>query len=905
MALPLVMVVVASGCWSQYRGDLSHSGNQANEFAIGSANASTLAEAWIDTTGSAVSTAPTVANGVTYVGAADGNLSAFDAAGIKGCSAGPPKTCAPLWTGAVGVGALRTSPAVAGGVVYIQGRDTLVAFDANGVNGCTSGPPVTCAPLWTSVSLGDVRSSPTVAGGMVFTTGSNGLLAFDAAAVSGCAGTPKVCSPVWSASFVPGWDASPTVAAGRVFVAGATSVAAFDAAGVSGCLNQLCAPLWSVNGSYSSPAVVGGTVFLAGGDHGLAAFDAAGVTHCMGVVCVPLWTGTLSVAPGEHVDPPAIANGVAYVNVRGSIFAFDTVGYLRGSDRCMKGVDLCTPLWQTGPGTTASDVVSGAPALGNRVLYAGGDERLTAFDAAGTVNCASFPKSCDPLWRSPAATAGFDAPVVSGGTLFAGSDDGVHAFRTSATPTGPTLGSVAPDAAVGRTTTVTLTGTNLDPALTIDTSIPGATVGAPVAQSAVSFTVAVTVPATTAAGQYAVSVQNPDQRRATRTVVVVGGTSGPEIAARSGISAFPGSLWESPADRDADAQAVADAGVGWTALDLDWKSIQGSSTDWGWARGVLNNGGFDGAVRAARSRGLKILGSITYSPKWASPNCADQNGTYVGHCFPDAAHVVDFANFARAAAERYGSQSTVADPLLRGSITDWQIWNEPNHQEFSLPRPDPGRYAAMLRAAYPAIKGADPTATVITGGTAPSGNSFDAGGQTEFAPTTWLLALYDRGAGNSFDAIAHHPYSFPWNPLDDADFNGFTQARYLYLVMAAHGDVNKKVWGTEMGAPTGSVPLADPNQPCFGRSMTETEQSQWLHDYYLGWNTNFRAFTGPMIWKATRDDPPDVTKPANTQLWNNLGLLRFDHSRKPAFTTFQQMTAAGISGPRQGPHCWK
>ena len=87
----------------------------------------------------------------------------------------------------------------------------------------------------------------------------------------------------------------------------------------------------------------------------------------------------------------------------------------------------------------------------------------------------------------------------------------------------------------------------------------------------------------------------------------------------------------------------------------------------------MNNGGFDGAVKAARAQGLRILGTITYSPKWASPDCGDRNGTYVGHCLPDAAHVNDFADFARAAVQRYGSLSTAADPALRGSITAWQI----------------------------------------------------------------------------------------------------------------------------------------------------------------------------------------------------------------------------------------
>ena len=52
----VVMVVLASGCWTQYRGNLAHSGNQALEFAINTANVSTLTESWTGATVGAVTT---------------------------------------------------------------------------------------------------------------------------------------------------------------------------------------------------------------------------------------------------------------------------------------------------------------------------------------------------------------------------------------------------------------------------------------------------------------------------------------------------------------------------------------------------------------------------------------------------------------------------------------------------------------------------------------------------------------------------------------------------------------------------------------------------------------------------------------------------------------------------------
>ena len=902
------MVLIMSGCWTQYRGNLAHSGNQPLEFAINAANVSTLTESWTGTTAGAITTAPSVVDGVAYVGAADGRLYAFDATGTRGCSTTTPKVCEPLWSAEVNVGdPIRSSPAVAGGSVYVRGRGSLMAYDATGRNGCTTVAPKTCSPLWRADALGDAQSAPTVAAGTVFTAAGDGLRAFDATG-SGrtCGGVPTTCSPIWSSTtFTPGWDAAPTISNGIVFVSGATDVYGFDATGTLGCTGspKVCAARWSAPGAGSSPAVVDGILYLAGGSHGLAAYDATGSVGCTATPqrCAPLWTAALSVGSGEQVEPPAIAGTTAYLNVHGSISAFETTGTRRGSDRCLKDVNLCTALWQTAT-TLSKESVTGAPALANGVLYTGGASTLRAYDATGRTNCAAFPVSCEPLFTAP--TRVYAAPVVVDGTLFSGSGDGLHAFRTSTRSLAPTLGNPASHLVPGQTVDVTVPGAGLSADLQVTTSVPGATVTPPRLLSATALTVSVSVPSGVDPGLFALTIENAEHQRSATTIVVDGGTSGSEVAARAGVSAFPGMLWAAPAERDADTRAVADSGARWTSLDLDWKSIQSTSTDFGWARGTLNNGGFDGAVKAARAQGLRILGTITYSPKWASPDCADQNGTYVGHCLPDAAHVNDFANFARAAAQRYGSQSTASDPALRGSITAWQIWNEPNHREFSLPRPNPDRYTAMLRAAYPAIKTADPGATVVTGGTAPSGNEWDSVGQTEYAPTTWLLSLYDRDAQNSFDAVGHHPYSFPWNPLDEAGFNGFTQTRYLYLVMSAHGDATKKVWGTEMGAATGTVPLADPTQPCFIRSMTETEQAQWLHDYFLGWNTTFRAFTGPLLWKATRDDPPDSTRPANSQLWNNLGLLRLDHSPKPAFAAMQDVTTRGVTGLAQGGHCY-
>jgi hypothetical protein len=63
---------------------------------------------------------------VLSTSAQDGNLYAFDAAGVKNCS-GSPVTCSPLWSVQTG-GPVRSSPTVTDGFVYVAANDLLQAF---------------------------------------------------------------------------------------------------------------------------------------------------------------------------------------------------------------------------------------------------------------------------------------------------------------------------------------------------------------------------------------------------------------------------------------------------------------------------------------------------------------------------------------------------------------------------------------------------------------------------------------------------------------------------------------------------------------------------------------------------------------------------------------------------------
>src|SRR3954451_19590924 len=214
-----------------------------------------------------------------------------------------------------------------------------------------------------------------------------------------------------------------------------------------------------------------------------------------------------------------------------------------------------------------------------------------------------------------------------------------------------------------------------------------------------------------------------------------------DVASRAGLATGPETLWESDADQHADYAGVAASGATWTTIDFDWNSVQSDGPNsWRW------NAATDRAVLSARAYGLKIIAVAGYAPVWARrADCP----TGELPCSPQNAS--DYGRFLGAAAARCGSLAS--DPRLRGSVTVWSLWNEPNHEPFSMPRPDPDKYAAMVKSAYVAVKAVDPTSTVLTGGTSPAPDAPDG---SDYEPATWLQMLYQRGAGGFFDGVAHH-----------------------------------------------------------------------------------------------------------------------------------------------------
>ena len=195
-----------------------------------------------------------------------------------------------------------------------------------------------------------------------------------------------------------------------------------------------------------------------------------------------------------------------------------------------------------------------------------------------------------------------------------------------------------------------------------------------------------------------------------------------------------------PAHQDCILGLQAHAGAGVLRVPLDWKETEVAQGQYAW-------GNFDNWMRAVARHRMRVLPILFNTPPFYGPQTP--TGSYPPR------DMGAFARFARAAAQRYGSNGDFwrENPgVPKVPITDWQIWNEPSLSQYWRPRPKAKGYAKMLKAVYPAIKGADRRAKIVTGGLPDSLQ----GGAIRLRP--YITQLYKAGAAKYFDVMGVNLY---------------------------------------------------------------------------------------------------------------------------------------------------
>ena len=254
---------------------------------------------------------------------------------------------------------------------------------------------------------------------------------------------------------------------------------------------------------------------------------------------------------------------------------------------------------------------------------------------------------------------------------------------------------------------------------------------------------------------------------------------------------------------------VAATGARWVRVDMPWSWVEPDGPTL--RNGHGHWGAIDPIVRAADRHALKLIPIVGFTPQWAS----DSGELWA---YPDLG---PFEDFFAAALRRYPQ------------IPAWELWNEPNFERFSKPRPDPAAFVEFLRSARRAHDRVGSRAKLISGGVAP-------GGEIDIVP--WVDQIAIRGGLRLIDGLGVHPYSVA-EPDDPRSW--MMQLEALHDHLAELGRPDLPLWLSEFGAPT--VPVANGYAP----ALTEQQQADRLRTAFA-LATRF-AWIENLTWYEYRD----------------------------------------------------
>jgi uncharacterized protein YdbL (DUF1318 family) len=320
------------------------------------------------------------------------------------------------------------------------------------------------------------------------------------------------------------------------------------------------------------------------------------------------------------------------------------------------------------------------------------------------------------------------------------------------------------------------------------------------------------------------------------------------------VSGFLGS-----AAQDAKIEAYVDAAhPAWVRVFVNWNQIEP-------ARGTYSAGQIIAykSFFASLPPGTKVDVDIVLTPVWASGS--------TNPAVPPS-NPQDFASAVNYLANAFGP-----------AVTSWEIWNEEDSHGWWTG--SPAQYADMLKAAYPAIKAANPAATVLLGGL--GANNYP-----------YLSSLYAAGAAGSFDAVADHtddacslasPNAFAFIPgtqtINQWSFLGFTS---VHAVMAANGDGAMPIYMTELGWSTAGSEChvgASAGRKLGG--VTPQTQATYLKQAYHCLAQPQYSYVATGFWYSLIDAGTGST------FYDHYGLLTAGLAQKPSFAAFAQEAKDG------------
>jgi hypothetical protein len=222
-----------------------------------------------------------------------------------------------------------------------------------------------------------------------------------------------------------------------------------------------------------------------------------------------------------------------------------------------------------------------------------------------------------------------------------------------------------------------------------------------------------------------------------------------------------------PAEADREIAQAKQLGAKLVRVNVPWSVMEPQAAGRDEAGALAYT---DRLTADAAAAGIKVIMLVDSTPCWASSapasllrRCLPRQDSAANAWPPGEARA--YATFVGYLAQRYGTE-----------LAAIEIWNEPDQaNELYFAGPEKAaRYAALLRAAYTAIKRANPSVLVLGASIVGDNGKF-------------LRLLYADGIKGYYDGLAVHFYTLT-----------VAAVRYIHEVQLANGD-QTPVWLDEFG----------------------------------------------------------------------------------------------------------
>ncbi len=276
--------------------------------------------------------------------------------------------------------------------------------------------------------------------------------------------------------------------------------------------------------------------------------------------------------------------------------------------------------------------------------------------------------------------------------------------------------------------------------------------------------------------------------------------------------------------REKDIQMIADAGFRFIRIDFTWSGVERE-------KGKYNFSGYDRLLSSLARRKIRPLFILDYGNRLYDEGSAPR--TKEGRAA--------FCKFAAAAARHFAGKGVL-----------WEIWNEPNLDQFWKPTANVENYCALAVAVCKALREVDSKCTIV----APATSQIDI---------KFIEKVFQTGILQWLDGVTVHPYRMNEPESVTPEYQRLRKLIDKYAPPEKKGlPILSGEWGYSLWH-YGGVPFSP------------EKQASYLARQFL---VNLMCDVRLSIWYDWHDDGPD---PKNTE--HNFGIVTYAYEPKRSYLT--------------------